>query len=1135
MAVQFILGAAGTGKSSYIYEELIRKSEEEAHPPLLLLLPEQSNMAAEQEMVKRHPRHGTMDVAILSFSRLAFTVFDELNIHTRDILDDYGKSMVLMKVLREQQKELSYYGNMQGKNGFLEELKSVFSEFYQYQVTEQVLENTLEQLSSDQSLFYKLKDLQLLLHAFEKELSGSYMVAEQLLSLLAEVAGQSRLLRGADIYFDGFTGFTPVQYRVIEELMKLGGNLYFSFTMEEQLFGDNRYGTQELFSLSKQSVDRLCKLAEDNRTLVLPHVGMKEGYRVKGNAELQHLESQLFRFPYTVYTKSTQRLQLIVAEDARQEASFVARYIKQQVMEKKARYRDFAVVMGDVRQQSVLWKEIFEGYGIPYFLDYSEPVTYNPIVEILRLLMEVFRSDFSYEAVFALLKSDFFELDFSNIYQLENYVISHGVRGYSWWSKPFSGNRKGLGMLNETRRQFMECIEPLTKVFEQKRQLGKEYIMAIYNFMVENHMAERLLQDSIALENQGDLRTAKAYAQVYDKFLTVLDKTMDILGEEKIERDSFFDVFLAGLSDMHLGLIPSTLDQVVVGDLERTRLHQIKTLFVVGVNEGVIPAVSNQKGILAGKDREKLKELKVTLAADSREEIYLQQFYFYLQVTQASQQLVISYRKFSEAGEPMRPSYYVNRLQTLFANLQCDNANNYMEECSPASVKELKGAFARALAEGYMEDASIPLAMDAFCKEEKSRILGGYLYDNTEHALDRTIAKRLYGKHMVHSVSRLETYSGCAYHFFLQYGLKLQKREEYQIATNHIGTILHGVMERFFVAVKTGTLTLETMTDAERNAYVEQLTKEAAKEENETIFDSSFRNRHQLEVLIRIAKRSVEHLCRHLAQGKMEPVYFEKNFSPKDRLSCISMALEDEMTMGLSGIVDRVDIKETKDAVYVKVIDYKSGAKDIDFVKMYEGKQLQLTVYMSVMLELLQREYPGKRIVPTGMYYYHIYDPIIEEADEEQLERKRIESSRLSGLVNASEESRQLMDGSTGTVTPVRYKKDGGLDSRNGALVTEEELQAIATFVRGKMEEIGNGIAKGDIRMNPQKGMLNSPCNLCDYKSVCRFEPGLGGNAYQISSRLEKGEAKARILESGKGKKQEAVEDEMDGSTAKDY
>ena len=1112
MAIQFILGASGTGKTRYIFDKMIADSRKPNHNRIIFMLPEQSNMAAEQDMVSLHPAGGTMDISILSFARLAFKVFDELNIHTRDILDDYGKSMLIMKLLKEHQQELSYYGSMVGKQGFVDEVKSLLSEFYQYQITDMVLEGIIANLTPDKSLYHKMSDLRILLKAFDETMKDSYMVTEQILSLLKETAGESQLLRGADIYFDGFTGFTPVQYDVIEELMKLGGNLYFSFTMDEDIFGKNDYSEHGLFALGSQSVDRLCKLAEKNQITVLPHVGLKKNYRLENSKELLHFERQMFRFPVKMYDKANENVRILSAKDSREEALYIAKTMKQYVMEKGFHYKDFAIITGDLKEQSAVFRKTMEQLKIPYFLDFSETLSHNPIAEIAGMVMELFHTDFSYDSVFSFLKTGFLDMDMEAVYDLENYALKYGVKGYSWWNNAFRGGIKGLHEINETRGTFMAYIEEIAPVFLKKSAKAKDYMIALYKFMSTNKMAEKLYEKSMRLEETGNLREAKAYAQVYDKFISVLDKTMDILGEEEIVREHFREILLTGISDMQLGIIPSTLDQVVIGDIERTRLHHIRVLFVAGANEGLLPKNSSGKGILADKDRRQLKDMNISLAPDSKEEMFLQQFYLYLQLTQASEKLIVTYRQGDDKGAELRPSYFINRMKQIFPGLSVCKTSEKMVNMLPVTEEEMLSDFAKDLSEENWMDSSIYRIMEADYPEKFLHIIDGYLYNNRAGVLDRVIARKLYGEHMLHSVSRLETYSGCAYQFFLQYGLKLAKREEYKVASNNIGTILHAVMEQFFKQVREGNIDLAGITKEQLYERVESLTLEAAKEENETIFESSFRKRHQLEVLIRIAKRSIANLCRHLEQGGMEPAYFEKRFSPEDKLSYIDMALSDSVQMELNGIVDRVDIKETEDTIYVKVIDYKSGAKDIDYVKMYEGKQLQLTVYMSVMVELLKRKYPDKKIIPTGMYYYRVYDPIIEEIDEEKLEQKRVESSRLSGLVNEEEESRELMDGKTGLVTPVRYKKDGELDSRNTTLVSTAELEQISQFVREKMIDIGENIIHGQIEMNPEKGEIHSPCNFCDYRSVCQFEAGLGGNAYRFGSKLDKQEAKTLIL-----------------------
>ncbi len=1114
MAIQFILGASGTGKTSLIYKKMIQESVKGGRAPILFVLPEQSNMAAEQDMVSMHPQGGTMDISILSFTRLAYKVFDELNVHTNDVLDDYGKSMLLMKVLKEKESELTYYRNMLGKSGFVDEVKSLLSEFYQYQITEDVLERAIGDLSPDKSLYYKLTDLRLLLRAFNEAMQDSYMVTEQLLSMLKEVAHRSQMLQNAEIYFDGFTGFTPVQYDVIEELMKVCSNLYFSFTMDEGIFGNNGYSEQGLFALSKGSADRLCRLAEKNQISVLPHIGMNENYRLADSTELLHLERQIFRFPANAYDKSPKDIMLVSCRDNKQECMYIAKTIQEYVMQKGFRYKDFAIITGDLREQADNWRRTMEILNVPYFLDYTENLAHNPVMEFVGMVMEVFRKDFSYDSVFALLKTGFFDIDLDGIYDLENYVLKYGVKGYTWWNNSFRGRVIGLHAINETRKQFVSYMEPMVEVFRKERAKTKEYLQSLYDFMSTNKLAEKLYERSLLLEEETKLREAKAYRQAYDKFVSVLDKTMDILGEEEIARDDFVDVLLTGISDVKLGVIPSTLDQVVVGDMERTRLHHVKVVFLAGANEGLLPKNTSNNGILADKDRRRLKDMQIALAPDSKEELFIQQFYLYLQMAQAKQQLIVSFRQSDEKGAELRPSYFVSRIQHIFPKLHITEAEASLQGKLPFTKQELIAEFARQLAEEDMRDGSVYFLMQVENGTETAKMLDGYLYNNEAGVLNQVIARKLYGNQMLHSVSRLETYAGCAYKFFLQYGLKLAKREEYTVESSNIGTILHAVMEEFFRKVKNGEIVLSSVTQEQMNCVAEQLTLDAAKEENETIFDSSARKQHQLDVMVRIAKRSIENLCRHLTKGNMEPAYFEEYFSPESNLSYIDMALSDGVKMELNGIVDRVDIKETDDAVYVKVIDYKSGAKDIDYVKMYEGKQLQLTVYMSVMMELLKREYPDKQIIPTGMYYYHIYDPIVEEVDEQAIESQRVKDSRLSGLVNDSEESRDLMDGSTGEVTPVNYKADGSLGARNASLVSTKELLRISEFVREKMIDIGEDMIRGNITMNPEKGERNSPCNYCDYKSICRFEAGIGGNAYRIGSQLDKEEAKSRILAS---------------------
>ena len=1121
MSVQLLTGPCGTGKTRYMYEKMIKDSLEKEHNPIIYLLPEQSNMIAEQDMISLHPLGGTMDISILSFSRLAYQIFDKENVYTGDVLDDYGKSMLIMKVLREHAKELKYYGNMLGKKGFIDEVKSIISEFYQYGVSIATLKDLIDNLSPDTSLYHKISDLIIICTYFEEAMDNSFMVVEKLLSLLADNVEESGLLKEADIYFDGFTGFTPVQYKVIERMMKVCRNMYFSVMIDEQTVDDNS-DYKGLFSMGKDTISNLYKIAEKNNIKVLPHIPFGNIYRIENNRELLHLENNIFRYPIREYvgddsagnkkdSENLSAVNIVECDDVEDEIVSIARMVKNYVMEKGYRYRDIAVITGDLDDNIEVWNRIMKRMEIPYFTDSNEMLLDNDVARIVVAVIELFEKDFSFDSVFSFLKTGFTDMDYNSICLLENYAMKYGVHGYSRWSKPFKGNMKNLKTINGIRKEFVESLHTLTDVYCKNEAKASDYIMSLYNFVVEYNLGEKLWNQAINYENSGNVRKAMAYRQAYEKFLSVLDRTWDILSDELITRKSLGDILITGISEIRLGVIPSTIDQVVIGDIFRTRVHNVKILFVAGANEGILPKPVKKGGMITDGDRKKLKEFDVILSPDTNESYYIQQFYLYMQMSQTAEKIVLSYRKNDNKGNALNVSFFLKNIIKMFPRKRIIRSMTIRENILPSSKEDMISKLADDISKDRFEDPSIYHLIYNYDNERLNKLIEGYMYMNQPGVLNEHIAKKLYGDRMIHSVSRLENYASCEYQFFLQYGLKIRKPEEYKIENNHIGTILHSVMEYFFKDVKEERITLPVSEEL-LNKKVEELVGIAAMEISDTIFSSSFRMMHMHEVINRIAKRSVKNLIKQLEMGDMKPEYFEKEFSPEDELSYIHMLLDDNTVMDMRGIVDRVDIKETEDAVYVKIIDYKSGDKDIDFVKITEGKQLQLAVYMSVMIEYLQKKYPKKKIVPTGMYYFQLADKIIDGIDEEKIESERAKQARMKGLVNSDDYCLEVLDHKTGFSVPVSYNKDGGLSSVNTHTMTEKELIAVSRYTREKMIELGNKIIHGQIDMKPQKGDISSPCNYCDYRSVCRFEAGLGGNNYGIGSKLSKEEAKTLIV-----------------------
>lgn len=1143
MSVQFIVGPSGTGKTRYIYDKMISESMEENHPPVIFVLPEQSNMGAEKDMIFYHPNGGTMDISIVSFTRLSFQIFDKDNVYTADILDDYGKSMLVMKVLREHAGELVYYGNMLGRQGFVDEVKSILSEFYQYQITVGKLDDIIGRLSKDNSLYYKLSDIRIIMQGFEEAMGNTYMVAEQMLSLLASHIEETDTLANASIYFDGFTGFTPVQYEVISRMMRKCGSLYFTITIDKEALEDNSYEEEGLFKMGREMASKLSRIAYDNGVDIRPHIALTNNHRFKCEGELAHLERNIFRFPIEKYNPDNSydfngdadnkiaenntdeknvnidsgEIEIIEADNTEAEILFVGRRIHTLVRNDGYRFRDIAVITGDLEDNNEVWKRIMERLEIPYFLDVNEPLLHNQIVELISMVFDLFDKDFSFDAVFSFLKTGVLDIDLTEIYMLENYALQYGVRGYSWWSKPFKGGKKGLKHINKIRQEFINSIKDLYPVLSKNENSAIEYIKAVYAFLSGIQYGKRLWRQANKLEELGETRRARVYENAFDKLLQVLDKTVDIAGEDIVSRKALSDMLLTGLSDMKLGILPATLDQVLIGDMERTRLHHVKVLFVAGANEGLLPKSVSGGGIISDRDRDKLKEMDVDIAPGGIDKYYIQQYYLYMQMTSTAHRLIVSYRNNDNKGNAINKAFFVKYILQMFPYKRVAYGKEILAHMLPFTRGDMLHELSKQMSEESFDDPSLYHLLSRLDKENINRLISGYLYMNQPGKLNEVVAEKLYGNRMVHSVSRLEAYTSCQYYFFLQYGLNIRRPEEYRVRNNDIGIILHVVMEGFFAGLKNMGVDYSKESMEKNNINeeyiankVEELTVAAAKKFDETIFDSSFRMHNQLRVITRIAKRSVDNLLRHLEAGEMKPEYFEKKFSKEDELKYVHMAIGDGITMDMSGIIDRVDIKETDDAVYVKVIDYKSGNKDIDYIEMVEGRQLQLAVYMSVMLEFLEKKYPNKKIVPSGMYYYQLEDKLVDGSDDDKLEKNRIKESRMTGLVTDDENCLEYLDHKTGAVVPVLYK-DGSLSARNTHVVSETELRAISDFTRNKMIEIGTKIIHGQINMRPRKGN-SSPCNFCDYRSICRFEAGLGGNNYAIGSKYDKEQAKSLIF-----------------------
>ena len=1140
MSLRFYFGPSGSGKSHRIYEEIMQRAAQEPGRNFLIIVPDQFTMQTQKDLVMRSDRGGILNIDVLSFGRLSHRILEEVGTKEMPVLDDTGKSLVLQKIAADLKEQLPAMGSLLHKQGYIHEVKSAISEFMQYGISTQDMDKLIASAEKRGALAMKLRDLKTLYRGFQDYIRDHFITTEETLDVLRRSLVKSKILPDSVVVFDGFTGFTPIQNRLIQELMRVCEETIVTVTIGEEEDPYQMDGEQKLFHLSKKTVADLVKLAAEAEVTRGEDVFVKGGpNRFTEASALCYLEQNLFHYQYEPYTEKQCEIHMFEALSPREEVHQTALYIRKLIREEGLTYRDIAVVIGDLEGYASYVETEFGQLEIPCFLDRTRGIVLNPMIEYIKSALQLYIRDFSYDTVFHFLRSGMADISREEIDELENYVIRTGARGYRTYSRLFTRKTEEMQQgseqedteraeetmerLNRIRQQFADTVEILHMA---PRAKAGEYVDHLYDFLEQNQVQQKLLNYQQRFEQEGDLAKAREYAQIYRLVMDLLDQIYELLGEEEISLQEFADILEAGFGEITVGTIPQNVDRIVVGDMERTRLKQVKVLFFLGVNDGNIPKNASKGGIISDMDREFLIESGTEMAPSPRQQMYIQRLYLYLNMTKPSQRLYLSYAKVNSDGKGIRPSYLIDTVRKLFPQLAVEYPQNRSrleqiegrQEGARYLAEELREYADGTLREEERQDFYLMYRAYEADPEGRDRLTAAAFRRYKESGLSRIVARALYGRQLENSVSRLETYAACACRHFLQYGLSLQEREEFGFEVSDMGNVYHAVLENFAGKLAESG---RTWWDFDEN-FATQAIKEAvegyAATYGETVLYSSARNEYAITRMSRILTRTVLTLQQHLKQGSFQPDDYELSFRFAEDLDSIHVDLSEEEKMHLQGRIDRIDVSEDAEHVYVKVIDYKSGNKKFDLAALYYGLQLQLVVYMNAAMELESRKHPDKEIVPAALLYYHIDDPTIEtpvELTQEQINEEILTKLRMNGVVNSDPAvverlDRFLQDKSK--VIPVEKKKDGSFSARSGIL-SREELQVVSAYVDTKIRQIGREILDGKIAANPYEKGNEEACTYCAYKKVCGFDGSIPGYEKRQLEDLDKQTLMQRMQE----------------------
>ena len=729
----------------------------------------------------------------------------------------------------------------------------------------------------------------------------------------------------------------------------------------------------------------------------------------------------------------------------------VAEQIRDMVMHHGYRYREIAVVSGNLEETGIFAERIFPLYEIPYFIDMTKPVKNHPCVDALSHVLRIVDENFSYDSVFAFLKSGVVKtLETDEIEVLENYVLSRGRKGYRSWSQSFKNGDDTY--MDELRDAVMQILRPFYQALSGGKKKVSVYVEEIFRLM-----------EQLDFESQfGDVG-------LYEKVYQLFEKMLEIMPDELVDIREFEELFAVGMKDINLGMLPSKQDMLVVGDITRTRLAEIRTLFIVGVNDGVIPKRAKRSQIINDREKERLEKLGVHLAPTEKINNYTEHFYLYQNMTKPTDSLYLSYVSMNAANSPMRPSYILDRINRIFPKIQRISGQRMEDRL----VTDVSGAeplivgIRELLSGDRRHEAETLQLYKLYQKQNKQelllRIQQAVQYQNLPEQLSEEVTKLIQLKDMAMSVSKLEQYARCAYAFYLQYILRLQERQLHVIDNRNIGVILHGSMEQMFRFVRDEMNNQwENVDDMFRDEKTEQFIRENFEREYEGQEMEEGRYTVLLHSLVRIGKRTMQKLQALILQENYRPRYLEQRFQKQ-------MTAGDE-TFDLIGVIDRGDIYVDKESntIHLRVIDYKSGKHEFDVGKLYEGLELQLAIYTGVMTEIvnesLQKGNEGeekKRIVPESMYYYQMQDPYVEAVTEQEAQEARDKKLVYTGV------GREKLD-----------------------------VDMIIAYADYKAGELAGRIKSGEIRKNPEKDGQNTACTYCVYKNICRFDEKYGSNQF---------------------------------------
>lgn len=1096
------------GKSELCLNETIEKLNNKNK--IYIITPEQFSYSVEKKLIDKQNSGAIVNAEVLTFKRMAHRVEQEVGKPINENLSKSGKAMFIYSILMENKKSLKFLGKSEQN---IDLISAALTEFKKHSITVENLKEVTNN-EEDKYLKEKLKDLSLIYEKFEEKISEKLLDENDILTILAKNLEKTDMFKDCIIYIDEFTGYTKQEYKLIEILLKTAKQISITVTTDNLDLGTNP--DTDIFYTNKQTAGKLLYLARKNNIECEKTVFLEKAYRYKSE-ELKHIEKSLYTIPYNTYKEEVKNIKLFLASNQYSEIENVAKEIIKLVKNENYRYREISIITKNLSDYASLIKAIFANYNIPVFIDEKKELSQNIFMKYIISLLDIYAKSWSYDSIINYIKTGFVKIDNDDIYMLENYCKKWGIKGSKWYTGEWNfeevteENKEKIERLQSLRKQIITPLVSLREEINENKTVSG-ITKKIYEFLIENEIDKILLEKKEKLEEQNYIEIANEQELAWNIMLEVLDELILIFGEEKISFEKYMNLVMIGLKASGLGRIPQTQDQVIVGDIERSRTHKVKAVFILGMNDGVFPSVNKNEGFLGDKDREKLKEKGIELAKGTLEMLYEDNLAIYKAFTTAEEKLFLSYTSSNLDGATLRPSILITKIKRLFPNLveESDMVESKEEIINKSQTFDMLIEKLRSWKEGE-EIADIWKVLYKYFSEDeewKYKLEGAVKalnYTNKPENISKENIEKLYGNTLNTTVSRLEQYKSCPFSYYLKYGLKVHESDNFKVQMVDTGNFMHDVIDSFFNIVRQRQISIKEISEKETEEIISEIIDEKLKITKNYIFTSTDKYKVLTRRLKRVILKSMKYILESLKDSDFEVFGNELEFKKGKEYEPIRLNLEDGKRVEITGKIDRIDLAKTSDGNYIRIIDYKSSVKNIDLNEVYAGLQLQLLTYLDATCKI-------EEMLPAGVLYFSLIDPIIKSdkyMTDEQIELELKKKFKMNGIILADVKVVKMMDkkldSGASNLIPAYIDKEGNLSKKSNA-VTKEQFEDLQKYTAKIIKEISEEILSGDISLKPYYNIKTKkkPCDYCEYKSICQFDTGQNGNNYNYISKMEK-------------------------------